>query len=139
MGSKYNADDGMIADINVTPLVDVVLVLLIIFMVTAPIIYHSAIKVELPSAQTGEQTQKTQFQFSITKDNQVYWEEEKIEWGQIEKKLNDLGANVKDKTAIISADQESSHGTVVKLMDVLRKAGLMKFGLNVEGAPINKK
>lgn len=123
----------MIADINVTPLVDVVLVLLVIFMVAAPVLYQSAIKVKLPSAATGkEQTQKSPLQFTLTKDETLMWGKDKINWTELSERLKAMGATVSTQTAIISADQATPHGTVVKLMDSLRQAGLTKFALNVD-------
>jgi len=132
-GSFGGSDDEVISSINVTPLVDVVLVLLIIFMITAPVIYQSAIKVQLPKAMTGEQAQKSPLNFTINKEGDLMWDKDKIDYDILGKRLAALGDKAAQETAIISADEMTAHGKVVKLMDTLRQAGLTKFALNVEG------
>ncbi len=131
MAGNLSSDDDLISGINVTPLVDVVLVLLIIFMITAPFIYQSAIKVNLPDAKTGEQTDKTKFDFTLAKDGSVTWGEERLEWPALEVKLKAEPSPLKDQTATINADRETPHGQVIKLMDLLRQFGLTRFGMNV--------
>ncbi len=132
-GFAGSSDDDLISGINVTPLVDVVLVLLIIFMITAPVLYQSAIKVQLPKAKTGEESQKGPLNFTISKEGALVWDKETLDWDGLNKKLAAMGANAANETAIISADQATPHGIVIKLMDALRQAGLTRFALNVEG------
>jgi biopolymer transport protein ExbD len=132
MAGGFNTDDDLIAGINVTPLVDVVLVLLIIFMITAPALYQSAIKVQLPKAKSGEETQKSPLNFSISKDGGLAWDKEKMDWDTLGQRLAALGPKAADETAIISADTATPHGTVIRLMDALRQAGMTRFALNVE-------
>ena len=141
VNSYSSSDDDIISSINVTPLVDVVLVLLIIFLITAPAIYQSAIKVQLPRAKTGEEMKRSPLNFTITKEGQVVWDKEVMDWVTLGKRLADFKFNEKDEqpTAIISADQLTAHGTVIRLMDTLRQAGVTRFGLNVEtGIPVTK-
>ena len=137
MAGFSSSDDEMIAGINVTPLVDVVLVLLIIFLITAPVLYQSAIKVQLPKAKTGEEAQKSLLSFTITKTGELAWDKEKLDWDTASKKLAALGPQTADQSAIISADEATPHGTVIRLMDMLRQAGISRFALNVEG-PVSK-
>ena len=134
-GFRSSGDDDVISGINITPLVDVVLVLLIIFMITAPVIYQSAIKVQLPKAHTGEQAEKSPLNFTITKEGDLTMDKEHIDWDTLKLRLNSLGTPAADAVAIISADQATPHGTVIRLMDALRMAGLARFALNVETAP----
>lgn len=135
-GSNFGGgDDGFFADINITPLVDVVLVLLVVFMITAPVIYQSAIKVQLPKAKTGDQQDKSPFQFTISKEGELALGSEKItDWNTLPSKIRELaaGRDLSNEVAMISADQASQHGQVVRLMDILRQNGLTRFGLNVE-------
>lgn len=131
-GNARAADDDTISGINVTPLVDVVLVLLIIFLVTAPVIYQSAIKVQLPKAQTGESMQKTPLNFTISKDGSLHWGKDILTWDELGRKLAALGPDSANQTAIISADEGVPYGTVAKFMDTLRQAGLSHFALSVE-------
>lgn len=134
-GTFGGGDDDVISGINVTPLVDVVLVLLVIFLMTAPVLYQSAIKVQLPKARTGENTDRSPLSFSLDKEGQLAWNQDKITWEELAKRLQGLGERTAEQTALISADQATPHGIVIRLMDALRSAGLTRFALNVEGAP----
>lgn len=133
MGSKLSDDnDGLVAEINVTPLVDVVLVLLVIFMITAPTLFQSAIKVQLPKAETGGQSQaQTPLSFTVARDGKVYWGSDALDWPQLEDKLKKR-QNGAEENVSVSADEMTPHGTVVKLMDLLRKYGLSRFALTVQ-------
>lgn len=125
-------DEEEIAGINVTPLVDVVLVLLIIFMITAPVIYQSAIKVQLPKAASGEKTNRTPLSFSLSKEGALSWGKDAISWEILQERLKKLDEHTKGETVVISADQGTAHGTVIRLMDSLQQAGLNRFALNVD-------
>ncbi|QQR80801.1 MAG: biopolymer transporter ExbD [Deltaproteobacteria bacterium] len=131
MGSSLNNDDDIITGINVTPLVDVVLVLLIIFMITAPTIYSSALKVQLPKANSAESIEKTALTFSITKDGQVGLDGKPLAWDQVKQTLSTL-SDIDQKTAVINADKETPHGTVIQLIDLLKQAGLVHFAMSVD-------
>ncbi|MBI2607148.1 MAG: biopolymer transporter ExbD [Deltaproteobacteria bacterium] len=119
--------------INVTPLVDVVLVLLIIFLITAPVIYQNAIKVQLPQAKSGEDASKPNpLTFVINKEGELFWNDQKMDWDALPARLQSylrLGSN---EGATVTADKATPHGTVVRLMDVLRQSGIVKFSLTVE-------
>ena len=132
--SSSGSDDDLIAGINVTPLVDVVLVLLIIFLITAPAIYQSAIKVQLPKAKSGDESSKTPLNFTITQDGKLFLDKVEIAWDSLPARVAALGAQASEQTVLISADQATPHGTVIRLMDGLRQGGLTHFGLSVEGA-----
>ena len=126
-----NADDEVISGINITPMVDVVLVLLIIFMITAPTIFHSTIQVELPRASTGVSAQKSPFQIAINREGNLFLDGAPIDLPALEDKLKKSG-DLSEQTAIIQADTHSEHGTVVHVMDTLRKNGLTRFALEVQ-------
>lgn len=126
------SDDDLISGINITPLVDVILVLLIIFMITAPVIYQSAIKVQLPQAKTGEQGAKNKFNFSVNKEGQLFWDKNPVDWADLPKRLAPFKEGISQETAMIHADKATPHGTVVQLMDALREVGLIRFALSVE-------
>ncbi len=127
-----NGEDEIFSGINIAPLVDVVLVLLIIFMITAPAIYQSAIKVSLPKASTGESSQKSPLSFTLTQNGELSWNGEKVDWDTLGKRLAGLGEAAQKEPAMVSADTATPHGTVVRLMDALRQAGIYRFALNVE-------
>ncbi|HLE00293.1 MAG TPA: biopolymer transporter ExbD [Bdellovibrionota bacterium] len=133
-GGFGSSDDDVISGINVTPLVDVVLVLLIIFLITAPVIYQSAIKVQLPKAKTGEEAQKSAVMLTLTKDGELLWDKERIDWKVLADRLGAMSATIAQETAMISADETTPHGTVIRLMDALRQAGLSRFALSVDSS-----
>jgi biopolymer transport protein ExbD len=133
-GISSSSDDDVVSGINVTPLVDVVLVLLVIFMMTAPAIYQSAIQVQLPKAKSGDQSaQQSPLQLSISSEGQIYWDKTKLTFEELSQKLTQL-ENPGEKSAILAADEKVPHGQVVKVMDALRRAGVHKFALSVDGA-----
>lgn len=132
MGADLGSDDEMISSINVTPLVDVMLVLLVIFMITAPVIYQSAIQVDLPKAATGEETDAPGVRFTLPREGGVYWNDEKIAWDEVAPRLEDLPPETRKQTVTITADEATPHGEVVRLMDILREHGLTRYALTVE-------
>ena len=134
-GKSSDNDDEMISEINVTPLVDVMLVLLIIFMVTANYIVNQSINIQLPKADTGESTATTKnLAFVIDKESKMYLDGQPVEIKEItgriaaERKANpDVSLQ-----ALISADTSTPHGTVVRLIDTVRKNGITDLAINVE-------
>ena len=132
-GGIQDSDDDVIAGINITPLVDVVLVLLIIFLITAPAIYQSAIKVQLPKAASGDKTQRSPMEFTVSHDGNVYWGKDSLDWKALEERIKKLDPASKQETVFISADQNTPHGTVIRLMDLLRMYDVTRFTLTVEG------
>lgn len=136
MGVKTSDDDsGVIAEINVTPLVDITLVLLIIFMVAAPMIMNQAIKVNLPKASSGKASDTTTVAITIKKGGKVYLNGKVAEPKALEKFLRGEAKVNKEVRAIVSADQEVSHGTVVSYLDLLNRCGISKYAVSVEKAP----
>ena len=132
-GNFGGAEDDYVSAINVTPLVDVVLVLLVIFLMTAPVLYQSAIKVQLPKAKTGDANpEKSPLNFTISKEGRVLWDKTEVDWNTLAQRVSEVVAKNPEQAALISADEATPHGTVVKLMDTLRQAGLTRFALNVE-------
>lgn len=133
MAANLQSDDEAIAAINVTPLVDVVLVLLVIFLITAPTLYQNAIKVKLPSAANAEKTETSPLEFSLSKDSVIYWGKDVVTWEQLEARLGrEMNDSRKGDTVLIRADESTPHGSVIRLMDACRKAGLGKFALSVQ-------
>jgi biopolymer transport protein TolR len=119
-------------DINVTPLVDVMLVLLIIFMVTAPLI-QSGVKINLPraSAQQMEHSEE-KLVLKITRDRRVYLGDTEIPAADIEKKLATNARVQKDKELYLQADRSLNYGLVVEIMAMARRAGVDSLGMITE-------
>ncbi len=127
-----SGEDEIFSGINITPLVDVVLVLLIIFMITAPALYQGAIKIQLPKAKSGEQAQKSSLTFTLGKEGNLLWNKESMSWTTLQQRLNHLNTQASQETAVINADENTPHGIVIRLMDALRQVGITHFALNVE-------
>ena len=125
-------DDEMISGINVTPLVDITLVLLIIFMVTASYIVKESIQIDLPrAAHAGESVGTTlavvlTAQGDISLDGVMRTEEE------LRARTREAVARSKDTRAVISADRRSFHGAVVRIIDLVKGEGVSKFAINIE-------
>jgi biopolymer transport protein ExbD len=132
-------DDELVSGINVTPLVDVVLVLLVIFLMTAPVLYKSAIQVQLPKSTTAtagkEAAQSDPLKFTLSKDGALLWNEKPVAWEELPSRLEPIAKANPESAATLEADQATPHGTVIRLMDALRSSGITRFSMSVETAP----
>ncbi|MFO0695628.1 MAG: biopolymer transporter ExbD [Polyangiales bacterium] len=137
-GARGGDDDDLITDINVTPLVDVVLVLLIILMVTATAIVSKTIQVELPEARTGEQqTQPTTLAVSIDSNAKVFLDATEVTLPQLLERAKAARAQDPETRAIIAADGRIPHANVVQVIDILRQANVLKFAINVRPSEVS--
>jgi len=132
MASAANDDDdGLIAGINVTPLVDVMLVLLIIFMVTAKIIVSQGMPMDLPKAASGESLQ-TVFSVELTMDGKTRVDSTAVASDEaISPLAREAKAKTKDLRAVIRADRKVEHGRVIHVLDLLKRAGVAKIAFAV--------
>lgn len=137
-GMQSNNSDDMITGINVTPLVDVVLVLLVIFMITAPAIYQSALKVELPKAVSGEKTEHVTLRFSVSKDGRISLDNEIITAEQITDIVKKAIEKDPSANAIVSADSSVQHGAVVGVIDLVKVGGINKISIGVDSSEVKK-
>lgn len=119
------------SEINVTPLVDVMLVLLIIFMVTAPMM-QSGININLPKVETKTNPSSGGLVVSVTKDHYVYMDDQIVNLYLLESKLKDYFYNKQKKVVFLKADKDLSHGYVTEVMGILIKAGVETIGIIVE-------
>ena len=125
-------DDDIISGINVTPLVDIMLVLLIIFMLTANIINNPAIQVDLPKASTGEATEPTTIALTLTQSGAIFLNGELTDKKALIAYLPEV-AKADDKAqALIAADKTVPHGKVIELIDLVRQLGVYRFALNID-------
>ena len=137
MGSKLGGgDDDAITDINITPFVDIILVVLIIFMVTATTIAKQAIKVNLPEAATGETTKDTSLALVLEANGRLLMDGEPTTENALRNfiraertRLNEEGTG--DIVCLIAADDKVPHGDVIGLIDVVKQEGVAKFALNI--------
>ncbi|NOJ90232.1 biopolymer transporter ExbD [Myxococcus xanthus] len=129
-GAQDNDDE--ITGINVTPLVDVVLVLLIIFMVTANFIVRETVEVDLPRAANGGETVQGLVNVVLDKEGKFFFDGTEMTEKELEAKVAEAVAKDKETRAIISADQSLPYGRVMRLIDVVKGQGIAKFALNIE-------
>ncbi|HWA75583.1 MAG TPA: biopolymer transporter ExbD [Polyangiaceae bacterium] len=130
-GAANGDDDGLIAGINVTPLVDVTLVLLIIFMVTAKIIVSQGMPMDLPKAASGESMQ-TVFSVELTADGKTRVDSNMAASDEaIGPLAREAKAKTKDLRAVIRADRKVEHGRVIHVLDLLKRAGVAKIAFAV--------
>jgi biopolymer transport protein TolR len=124
------AKGGVKSDINVTPLVDVMLVLLIIMMLVAPML-QQGVSLQLPKATNTTDKPETQEQtvLSIARDKSMYLNAKPIPESEIPRRINEILETKKEKTVIIRADQEVEYSAVMAAMDALRQAGIEDIGL----------
>jgi len=127
------AKGGVKADINVTPLVDVMLVLLIIMMLVAPML-QQGVSVKLPTAANTVDKPEVQGQtvVAIGRDKSMYLNAKPVQEGEMASKVSELLENAKEKIVLIKADEEVEYGAVMAAMDQLRQAGIEDIGLITE-------
>ncbi len=123
---------GGIVGINITPMVDVVLVLLIIMMVSATYIVSQSIKVELPRTATADDSVSSVAAVTITKDGQTYFNQKLVSDAELISRLREAHASSKDVNLVVTADQNVFHGRVMQVIDVAKLEGISKFAINVE-------
>ena len=130
MDVSSQRNNGMtISQINVTPLVDVMLVLLVIFMVTAPII-QQGVQVNLPQANAGAITGNEELLVvTIAKNGRIYLNDNMMSLTELQDKLTAIRKLQADKEVYLRADQEVRYGIVVKTIAAIKQAGINKLGM----------
>jgi biopolymer transport protein ExbD len=123
---------GMIAAINITPLCDILLVLLIIFMVASTVIVSQALKVELPKAKMSDGTSQGPATLTLQRNGDIRWNGERVTEDETLRGLHEAVAADPKVELLISADKEVMHGRVVHFIDLAKQAGVLKFAINVE-------
>ena len=127
--------DDLRAEINVTPLVDVVLVLLIIFMVVTPLLQED-VPIELPIADNSRPAgDATQVTLRLTADERTFLNGVEVPSGEIVARLTTMYAGRTDKTIFLEADRSLPHGRIVDLMDDAREAGIIQIGVVTKKEP----
>ncbi len=122
-----------INEINITPFVDVVLVLLVIFMVTAPVMIKESLKVNLPKSLTSDLGSKTtSIGIAITKEGQVLFNGKLMAPDSLSSELAKIASTAPETNFLISADTDTRHGDVVRMIDLLKRNNLNRFALQVE-------
>jgi biopolymer transport protein TolR len=137
MAFNAGAPDGQrrvgtsLAEINIIPLVDVVLVLLLIFMLTAPMMYRG-IDVNLPRAAAKPTAVEERMVLTITKERALYLNDKRVPPGGLDSHLRSAFQGRTDKTLYLKADAGLSYGAVIEAMDQVRRAGIERLGMVTE-------
>jgi biopolymer transport protein ExbD len=121
----------LMAEINITPFTDVVLVLLIIFMIATPFIYQSSMKVQLPKVSKSEETQRDII-ITINAHGELYLEDVKLDLDALKYKLRAMMRRKPDASVIINGDKNVKYDAVMQVMDVLTRLGVKNPGLGIE-------
>ena len=135
-GLGHDDDTGIISQINVVPLVDITLVVLIIFMLTADIIANRAIELELPEASTGTGVEPTTVALTLSREGALFLNGQPTNEVALRSYLPELAKTDPKIQAIIAADEAIDHGRVVWLIDLIRQLGIHKFALNIDPVPL---
>jgi len=127
---------GIIAEINVTPLVDIMLVLLIIFMLTAHLIAKQAIEVELPRASQATTLKPTTLAVTLTRDGSIYLNDKPVTPDALRSAVAAAVAKDPKVQVVISGDKAVSHGRVVWVLDVVKSLGVTSFAIQIDPANV---
>jgi biopolymer transport protein TolR len=130
LGSGNGDDDPVMADINVTPLVDVMLVLLIIFMITAPML-HQGIEVALPRAEAQNLQMRTEdpLILSIDRGGVVYLKDSPVDTADLVGQLKGLMTERGDDSVFLKGDRDVPYGRVIEVLDILHRGGIVHVGM----------
>lgn len=131
-GQPSNDNDEPISAINIVPFVDIILVVLIIFMVTTPLIMKPSINVNLPKAGSGDETTPSELTISIAAGGAVSLNGQPSDEAGITGFSQSLAAKRPDVQAIISADKDVPHGRVVAIIDAVKSGGVKKFAITID-------
>ncbi len=130
-GERSRRIGASLSEINIIPLVDVTLVLLLIFMLTAPMMYRG-IDVNLPKTSSKPTAVEERLVLTLSKDQVIYLNDKAVPLAGLDAQLRDIFKNRADKTLYLKADQTLSYGFVVETMDRVRRAGVEKLGMVTE-------
>jgi biopolymer transport protein ExbD len=125
--------DEPIAEINVVPLVDIILVVLIIFMVTAPLVLKPSIDVSLPEASSGEvkEAPKT-IEVVVRKDGQVYYDGSVVSLPELKEKVAIESKKSADASVILTADKDVTLSGLTEIIDTIKGSGIKKVGFSIQ-------
>jgi len=127
---------GIIAEINVTPLVDIMLVLLIIFMLTAHLIARQAIEIELPRAAQSTALQPTMLAIALKADGAIFLNEKPVTPAALREAIKAAVARDPKSQAVIAGDKRVSHGRVVWVLDTVKSLGITQFAIQIDPSAI---
>ncbi len=135
-GGKLGGEDDAMTEVNILPLVDVILVVLIIFMVTTSYIVSPSIKVNLPDAATGDATPPSSLAITVAADGRLGLDGQPVDEASLRAAVRAARAASKDVVCLIEGDDEARHGDVTHVIDLVKQEGVAKFAINVDPAAL---
>ncbi len=134
MAVNFNSDqDEPIADINVVPLVDIILVVLIIFMVTAPLVMKPTIDVDLPQASSGESKESPKtIEVVINKTGDLYLDGNKVSLDQLKSSVTLEAEKNKASSVVLTADKDVTLDGLTTIIDAIKASGIKKVGFSIQ-------
>ncbi|MEL6759694.1 MAG: biopolymer transporter ExbD [Myxococcota bacterium] len=132
MAGLIREDDDVVAEINVTPFVDVVLVLLVVLMVTSTAIVQAAMKVDLPSAASAGDSVPRTFNVVVTDDGELFLDGTRVQVEEIANAFRRAKKVDSEVLAVIAADRSVDYGRVIEVIDIVKLNGATGFALNLE-------
>jgi biopolymer transport protein ExbD len=131
-GARARRRSGIVG-INVTPMVDIMLVLLVIMMVAATYIVSRALKVELPKSASSDEAAQSPLTVTLTKDNKIFLNQEPVSGdADLVARFVKARAAIGEPSLVVTADAEALHGRVVHVIDLAKQQGITKFAINVQ-------
>ncbi len=134
-GKLGGGSDEPMTEINIVPLVDIVLVVLIIFMVTATYIVSPSIKVNLPEAATGENVEPSSLGITVAADGALFLDGAPVSEDALRAAVRAAKAAKPDVVCLIAGDKDARHGDVTRVIDLVKQEGVAKFAINIEPLP----
>jgi biopolymer transport protein ExbD len=131
-GTLGGSRNKTISGINITPMVDVMLVLLVIMMVSATYIVSQSLKVELPKAASASDSAVSLATVTITSDGKYYFNQQPVDEPALVAKFKAAAATNDEISLIVTGDREAKHGSVVHVIDLAKLEGIRKFAINAE-------
>jgi biopolymer transport protein ExbD len=135
MGAKAGGSET-ISEINMVPLIDIILVVLIIFMVTAPALIKPSVEVSLPEAASGDETTPSLLNIAITADGQVLLNNEEVDEEEAKNLSKAEVERNQDVQAVIIADRDLPYGQVIRVLDWIKSSGVKNFAVTTD-KPVN--
>jgi biopolymer transport protein TolR len=125
---------GQMADINMTPMIDVMLVLLIIFMVAAPML-TTGVDVNLPESRTGKSLESEAITVSLAADGRLQFDNQFVQEPALKKLLRERASEGRKRPVLVRADHNIPYGRVIAVVDAIREAGFTQVGFVTQGVP----
>ncbi|MDR3671401.1 MAG: ExbD/TolR family protein [Holophaga sp.] len=134
MSFTTGSSHGQMASINMTPLIDVMLVLLIIFMVAAPML-TTGVDVNLPESRTGKNLESEALVVTLERDGRIQFEQQFVQAGVLKNQLRQRASENRKRPVLVRADQNIPYGRVITVVDAIREAGFTQVGFVTQALP----